>query len=132
MSILILSGTSNDHVDATVTATQVTAHIVDTAFNQGQAVVGLCESLVGVEADLDHPGLGVADQVINVVFATIRLEMTAVGLKHGRIGQIDRQQVDVGGQPLGCPDESLVDGRKLVVVPSWAWTTLRRRQEELK
>ena len=53
-------------------------------------------------------------------------------LKHGEVGRVDREQVQIRRELGDQPDQGIVDGRVAVAVPTGELALLRGRKEELQ
>ena len=70
--------------------------------------------------------------MVDEILSYERLHVTAVQLKHGGVGGVERRDVHVGQQLARLSDESLEDGREIGRKPTWQRAALRRRNEELE
>ena len=63
---------------------------------------------------------------------TIQDKKPLTSLKHGEVCRVDRQEMNVGGEPGNQLDQSIVDGLVRVAVPTRQDASLWRCQEELE
>ena len=68
---------------------------VHSTLNGRDVILSGGQSLICIEADLDHSGLSLGYEMIQVVLADVALKMATVELEHAGFGAVQAEQVHV-------------------------------------